>query len=244
LSRETTLFSGLFYIIFISLLPENNDLSPVLIANTFILIALNQLFKTYKVTDATALIFNIGFLIGLATLIYPPYWIFIFFGIISMVLMRNFKLVELLQYIIGFVLPFFFLNTYHFWYDVNVFDHSKWNFYLIKIPSYTLNLSIIFGIGLIVLSIFVSLFFHGSILSKKSIHAQKNIDVVYWLLFFCILTAFINVPNDIHHLLCPALFLSLLLGIFVSDSKKKLLFELVHIIIFIFIIITQFGFIP
>jgi len=39
LSREITLFSGLFYVLFVSLLPDNMVLSNALIANTFIIIA-------------------------------------------------------------------------------------------------------------------------------------------------------------------------------------------------------------
>ena len=69
-SREVTMFPGLFYILLMSTLPSFLHLSPVLMGNTFLILAISSLFNAYNKSSVADSIFNIGFWIGVASLFY------------------------------------------------------------------------------------------------------------------------------------------------------------------------------
>jgi hypothetical protein len=118
IARETTMFSGVFYTLFVSLVVDNNALLPVLVANTFMLLALKNILNTLKNNQATSYIFTSGFMIGVASLFYSPYFTFIVFGVISLLQLRSFKILEKLQFFIGIFIPYYFLFAYRYWNDI------------------------------------------------------------------------------------------------------------------------------
>ena len=62
LSLRPNLFPGAFYVLLVSLSSEHLFLNPVLFANVFFLIAIVNLFKTYRVARVSGAIFNCAFL--------------------------------------------------------------------------------------------------------------------------------------------------------------------------------------
>ena len=71
LSNVITLLPGLFYGLLVSMLPEYSMLSPYLFANTFVLLALGEIFSLYKKPKAADLLFNVGFLRPVLLFLYP-----------------------------------------------------------------------------------------------------------------------------------------------------------------------------
>lgn len=242
ISKEITLFAGLLYILFISIISENNLLSPILIANTFIIIALANLLNTYKLPNATVYIFNTGFFIGVASAIYTPYFTYIFFGIISLLLLRSFRILEKLQFFIGLSLPYFLLFTYKYWNDIKFADLDFVKEIFFRFPILSGDNLVIFYVSVVFLFLCVgfAIFNYPSFTSKKSIQSQKKIDIVYWFMFFTLVAFLIFKTNGSLHLISLVLPLSLLIGIYLSDSKRIIFNELVHIFIVALIFITQF----
>ena len=242
ISKEITLFAGLLYIVFISIIAENNMLSPILIANTFIIIALANLLNTYKLPNATVHIFNTGFFIGVASAIYTPYFVFILFGIIALLLLRSFKLLEKLQFFIGISLPYFFLFTYKYWNDIKFADLDFVKEIFFRFPAFKGDSLVIFYISVAFLLICVgfAIFNYPSFTSKKSIQSQKKIDIIYWFMLFTLVGFLIFKTSGSFHIIALVLPLSLLIAIYVSDSKRIIFNELVHIFIVALIFITQF----
>lgn len=242
LSKEITLFAGLLYIIFISLIVENTILSPVLIANTFIILAVLNVFKTYKLPVATAFIFNTGLLLALASLFYSPYFTFIVFGIIALLILRSFKLLEKTQFFIGFVIPYFLLFTYRYWNGIPFVDLNFIKDIFFHWPDFNTDLKFLFYFSVFVLiaAVFISLLNYRNLTGKKSIQAQKKIDVVYFLMLFCLISFLIFISEGVFQLMTLAFPLSLLVGALISDSKNKLFNEILHIIVISLIFINQF----
>ena len=58
MGRELTYFTALCYILLASAIPEFLYLSPALMGNTFLIIALAEMFKWYRKFEASASIFN------------------------------------------------------------------------------------------------------------------------------------------------------------------------------------------
>ena len=241
LSHESTLFSGALYVIYVTLFVTNSALTPALIANTFIILAVESLLQTYKATDDVAHVFNTAFFLSLAALIYPPYIFGFIFGYMSLAFLYTMRFRAILQYLIGYLVPPFLLFT------VSLFAEGLKPFselylhYLVTLPKFNpLGLNDIiplaaFGITLIFVILSLS-----SITLKKTIQAQKKIEVFYLLLVFLGL-GFFSVNSESFELqIGLAIPVSVLVGIFISDSKSKLTHELYHILLVAIIFITYF----
>ncbi len=242
LSREITLLPGLIYVVFVTVVMDFTVLSPALLVNTFIIFALTNLFKTYKLPNAAAFIFNAGFYIGVASLFYTPYVFMVFFGVIILLLLRSFKLLEKLQYFSGFFIPYIFLFTYRYMSDISLMDMSVLKEVFFRLPLFESNFLIVnyFSIGFILLSVLVCIFNYGTLTGKKIIQVQKKVAVLYWILLYSLISFLIFSTDGSMHLLTLAIPLSILTGILISDSKSKISHELLHFMILGLILLTQF----
>ncbi|MEL6987061.1 MAG: DUF6427 family protein, partial [Bacteroidota bacterium] len=115
LSNGIHLFSGLFYILFMSFIPETYYLSPVLLGNTFVILSITELFYAYKKQEASGKIYNAGLWLGIAVLFYAPNLFLLAFGIIGISVLRVFKFKEMFQFFIGFLNVVILLGVYSFW---------------------------------------------------------------------------------------------------------------------------------
>lgn len=242
LSREITLFSGLFYVLFVSLLPDNMMLSNTLIANTFIIIAFKNLLETYKNTQATAQIFNSGFMIGMASLFYSPYFVYLIFGIVSLWMLRSFKLIEKLQFFIGLGIPYYLLFVYRYWNDIPFIELDFIKNMFFRWPALGTDRLVIFyiSIGVMLAAVLWSFINYSTFTAKKSIQTQKKIDIIYILLIFSFISFAIFSTEQVIHFLTLALPLSLLTGMAASDSKSKIFYEILHLFLLGLIFIGQF----
>lgn len=114
---------GLFYLLFMNISFDCCTLSPVLMATTFILLAFGTLVKQMSRLEATDEVFEVGFFIGIATLLYPPTGIFILWATASLLFFSGANLRQHSLSIFGFLFPllltalFFYLNgTYEAFY--------------------------------------------------------------------------------------------------------------------------------
>lgn len=235
LSNEVNLFPGVFYVLVCCLLPDFLYLSPVLIGNTFILIALVELFSTYKSPSCADRIFNVGFWTGVASLFYVP---FIFYFILinaGLNILRAFNLKERLMVIIGLLVPFFLVGLYFFAIDrldffwENQFgsnisflsvegDIGGWNGYVKALLFLALILFVVVN--------------NSSYLTKRNIQAQKKISILYWVMISGLLGAAFQKNLALEHfiLLAPAL------GVFLAftfTELKRQWAESIHFLIFL-----------
>ncbi|MBK7410278.1 MAG: hypothetical protein IPJ40_20805 [Saprospirales bacterium] len=70
INNESNLLPGVFYCLFASMVPEFMYPSPVLMGNTFLLLALLELMGVYKIPIASGRLYNVGFWISVASLFY------------------------------------------------------------------------------------------------------------------------------------------------------------------------------
>ncbi len=242
IARETTMFSGVFYTLFVSLVVDNNALLPVLVANTFMLLALKNILDTLKNNQATSYIFTSGFMIGVASLFYSPYFTFIVFGVISLLQLRSFKILEKLQFFIGIFIPYYFLFAYRYWNDIPFVELNFIKNIFFRWPALNVNSLLILYVSAIVLiiSVVFSIVNYGNITSKKAVQTQKKIDIIYWFMLFCLLSFLIFSTENTSHLITLAIPLAILTSIAASESKNRIFYELLHIFLIALIFIGQF----
>ena len=231
LHRLPTALAGMVYVLLTSCIKEFQILSPALIGMTFILLAIFNVFKTYKLIQANPNIFNATFCCALATIVYPPYFIMIIAIFIGFLMMRNFSFKERLQFIIGFGVLFWILGAILFYFDI-----LEWSFLKNIQPPGIFDLSslgdqnlwINFGVaGLLILVVIINYY---NYMKKKVIDIRKKIDFFYWILL-CSFISLLLYPNIQHQ---HYLFLSASLAIFLSMTllimKNRALAELLHFV--------------
>ena len=241
MASELSLFPGVFYVLLTSCIPDFLYLSPILIANTFLLLAFYELFDTYRKHSTAAKIFNVGFFLGLASLTYFSYVLFLLLAILGLNILRAFRWKEIIILIIGFVVPYFLGGTI-------AFLTENWDYFwqIQFVPSFQfLNFTGVAGWELYVkLSFFAILLFmvilsYGTYTLKKNIRIQKYISIFYWSILIGGLSLLIQHPISLVHLLVivppVAVFMSFS---FLKFSKSTA--EALHLVLLIAILLLQY----
>ncbi|UBM60178.1 hypothetical protein LAG90_05920 [Marinilongibacter aquaticus] len=103
---EKTFLPALLYILVMSLSFDTCKLSPALMGNTFLLFALNSIFKQIDRGEQTSqYVFEVGIFIGIGTLFVYSYPVFLFWALLSLILFTPFKANQLFLILLGFFMP-------------------------------------------------------------------------------------------------------------------------------------------
>jgi hypothetical protein len=242
LSRESSLMAGLTYAVMSSLLYQNVGLSAILVANTFIILALDELLSLYKSNSTVVQLFNLGFFTGCAACCYIPYSSYFLFAIVGVLIIRSFKILDLAQLLIGFFIPYFLIFTYKYYFDLPFGDLNYVQDVFFRIPLFNISYPLItyVSIGLIMFFTILSVLFYRKITYKKAVQVKKKFDVVYWLLLFAGLSMLTFQSQMFEHLLAVSIPISLGIGALVSDSPNRLYAEIIHLLLLTIIVVGQY----
>lgn len=107
---------SLIYATLMSSVPGIQFVTPLLIANTFIIVGLYFIYKIKRQEDAKKAVFMNSIMLGIASCFYPPYILFFIIPIAALIIIRPFQLKEYLLVLLGFLLPwiYFFAFGYLF----------------------------------------------------------------------------------------------------------------------------------
>lgn len=243
LSGDRTLYAGVFYVLFSSISVAFLGLSPALMGNTFLLLALSNFFDIYKNKEPAGRHFNAGFWLGIAALFYGSLFLFFFFGILAINLMRAFNIKEMLQMISGYLVPFILLFTYY--YAIGDVNASYWayldgSFGIINIRE-TPNLDYI-TLVILALSILTAIFRYTVFVDKQGMKNRKNITLLFLFIIFAAGSAFIQAGLGMDHLIVLAIPLSILLSIIFSKITKTVWAETWHLLLFLLVPFSHYLF--
>ena len=236
------LFGGIFFILFCGLHASSLSLTASLLACFFFVIDLEQIMSIYNQKTSPLRLFNFGFFVGMATLFYVPYYVYLFLGIIGITILKGFSLKEFFQIIVGFLTVFFLFCTAAFVGDfLDIFYsqqiQSYFSPYLFSM-SYGKNGLIVMGIlSLVFLASFISL---NLFQVKKTILIQKYFDLIFWTVFVSFLSLLFLRITEINHIHLFILPLSILMGLMISKIKNQLMAETIHLTLIIFALFLQF----
>ncbi len=191
MTMRQTFLPGLSFLLITSLLPEWNFLSGPLIASTLVLWALARLFKLYNHPAANSIIYNIGLLLGLASFFYFPSFLFSASMLIGLLILRPFRLNEILLLLLGVTTPFYFYAVYLFLADRLVWEQLVTGLH-IHTPALGNSLWIVGSTILIIIPFLIGAYYIQSNLRKMLIQARKNWSIVLIFLLFAIMFGFVN----------------------------------------------------
>jgi hypothetical protein len=242
LGSEINLFPGLFYVWVCCAIPDFLYLSPVLIGNTFFLIALYQIFDTYKNPACADKIFNAGLWLGVASLFYYPFVFLLIVLLAALSILRAFNLQELLMIMVGMFLPYFFTGLYYFWFDsFSYFWENQigrnFGFFEFNLIPFTWDTWVKFALFVVVMAYVLAN--SNLYLAKKNIQVQKKINILYWVL----IAAGLSVPFQVHitfeHLMMLAPALGVFLGLSFTSFKHQWA-EALHFLMVVLVLALQF----
>ncbi|MFT4664305.1 MAG: hypothetical protein ACI8YQ_001694 [Polaribacter sp.] len=241
MARSVSLYPGVFYILLASSFPDFLHLSPLLMANTFLLFAIYDLFDTYKKYSAAGELYNIGLWLGIGALFYYSTFVFLIAAVVGFTIVRSFKLKELMMVLLGLISPFWLLVVWYaftgqysslFW-DQAIFD----NMGIVELQG---DYSIINYVQLAVFGalLVVCLLNYNEYSHKISIRAHKNLDILYWFVISTALSLLVQHGIELDHLLILVVPCSILFSMTMLYLDHRLA-EALHFLMVVAILLFQ-----
>ncbi len=240
LNQKSTYLIGMSYLLITSLIPEWQQLSSTLIANTFLIWILTKLCLLHNNQHPKTLIINIGLMIGVASFFYFPALGFIILAIISLIIARPFILPEWLLLFVGVLTPYYFFASWVFLTD----RINNYQLPAIKVIRYLkLNDSTYyFAFGILILGILSGIFFVRKNLLRQLVQTRKSWSIIFVYLIIALIIPFINNGLKLDYWILLAVPASIILSAsFLYPEKKWFPLTLHWCFIAVIIAISYFG---
>ncbi len=233
ITRESTLFPGLFFILMTSIIPELGMLSPPLLGILPFLISLEYLLLLYKNSEYSGKVFNMGFWLSTASLFYFPYIYFSIFILIGISILKYVRIADIFRLLIGLLTPYILTFYYFFWIGDtgNMFDSLIGNYFgIINFPV-PFNIQFAIKLALISILLIIVVLNYGQYIKKKNVQAINKIDVLYWGAGMAGITVFIVTPLTIYHLIVLLPFLGAMMAMMFINISNKIVAEFLHVVL-------------
>ena len=191
LIAKQTYLPAMAYLLVTSLLPEWNYLSSPMLANSFIIWMFIYLFSLYNAAKARAQVYNIGLIAGISSYIFFPSTSFVICVLLGLMILKPFKLNEIILFLIGWMTPYYFHGIYLFLVNQLSFD----NFFphiSLKIPDIKSSIWIAVSTLLLTLPFFIGGYYVQTHLRKMLIQVRKNWSILLLYLMLAFFVPFIN----------------------------------------------------
>ena len=185
------------YILITSLFIEWNHFSAPLLINAFLIWIFYRIMILYNVATAGNVIFNIGLLLGIVTMLYYPAIVFIVLIVFTLFIMRPFRIQEWVIAFLGVTTPYYFLALILYFSGQWSWDHiiPTISFNLPKMPT---SVFTTISIVLLVIPFVVGGFFVQNNLNKMLIQVRKGWSLL--LIFLMISLAVIIIDGDTNYI--------------------------------------------
>jgi hypothetical protein len=188
---------GMSYLIITSLLPEWSYLSAPLITATFVIWMFIMLFRLYNTPNAKAQVYNIGLLTGITSYIYFPSVCFILCILLGLMILKAFKLNEIVLFLLGCLTPYYFYAVYLYLTDAlnlkNFVPHLS-----VTVPAVKSSIWLAISTLLLAIPFLMGGFYIQMHLRKMLIQVRKNWSIILLYLLLAFFVPFINSNQSFH----------------------------------------------
>jgi hypothetical protein len=237
---KQTFLPGLLYVTAGSLLSPFLVLSPTLICNFLILIMIERFLSIYKKQQVSSVMYDLGMLVALGTLIYFPFIAMLPLMWISLIIFRPFYWREWVAVIVGFITIFFFLAVYYFWND------SLNQFYQIWLPlgsKFPTNFNINLSDSLVLIPVVIILvlgFFHlQKNFFRSVVHLRKSFQLLFFMFILALASFYLKSSIVIYHFLLCVPSAAALMAYYFLHAGRRWVYESLYFILFGSIIYFQ-----
>lgn len=239
---KDTFLPGLFFVLLNSFYPQQAELTPQLISNTFVILLFQRLCFLYESPKPLLLVFDAGMYLGLGILFNYDLSVFLPFILISVVIFTSFNIRYLIISLLGILVPLYF-TAIIFYLNDNLNElifYVKQSFekQLLK----TFNTAFTQFIPWIILFpiVFISGFELQQHFFRNKVKTRRIIQSVGLMMLFGILSLFIENTNFIYAISYLSVPMSIILAYFFISEKKFLLKELIVIALIVLSFYYQF----
>lgn len=243
LQKTTNLLVGLFYLIYIVFMPQPLLLNASLIANFFIIGAIDQVLESYKKHKAFGNILNAGFYIGIASLLNPVLLIIFLWSYIGILQLRSFKTRERILLLVAVLIPYYLLGSWMFFQgNLNeFFNRSLIEPFALK-NFFALSKKEIISLMMIFTAAIVLLFNYRIYMIKRSMVVQRKISSLFFFFLCAIVLVIFSGFSTIDLVVLLAIPMSILSAILSQNSNPKWA-ELITVFLVLNILCLRFEFI-
>jgi len=224
--------TALMYMTLVSLFLPFLVLSPTLICNFITIWMLTKLFNIYKQVDVKGLMFDLGMIVGIGSLIYFPFIVMFFLLWVSLIIFRPFIWREWITPLLGLTIVYALLAVIYYW--VDRFD----DFITIFSPftnEFSATLQVDIYDYLVTIPIIIALIFFLFILKdqyfKSIVHIRKSFQLLFFMLLLIGISFYLNDHITINHFLLCAPPLSIYLAYYFNYAKTKWVYETLYLLI-------------
>lgn len=237
---KPTFLPALLYITTGSLLSPFLLLSPTLICNFLILWMIDKFLSVYKRDEVRSVMFDLGMIVALGTLIYFPFISMLPLLWISLIIFRPFNWREWVAVISGYITIFFFLAVFYYWND------SLDKFYQIWLPlatKFPTNLRINLYDSLVLIPVFIILILGFFQLQKNFfrsvVQLRKSFQLLFFMFIIGLLSFYLKQNLVLYHFLLCAPPASALMAYYFLHAGTRWLYESLYLVLISCIIYFQ-----
>jgi hypothetical protein len=232
LLTEKNYISGLIFIFLVHTSFDLIKLSPPLMSNLFILMALNSVFKQIEKREGVGdEVFEAGLFIGIATLFYLPASIFIFWVLFGLIFYTGVNVRQVFMVALAFILPLLFTYLYFYFNDNADAYVNLWLFNLSNKFSFGFSnlrdIFLAFGIPSVLGVFGIIRLFRNPRYNTFQNRAHQLLVIFIPFTFVCFLFSGEFIPISLYFLLIPIIFF--ISGFFIH-SKSLILTEFTFLI--------------
>lgn len=238
-SRQNYL-PGMAYFLITSLMPQWSQLSAPLLATTLVIWIFIQLFRLYNLSNARAQVYNIGLVAGLASYIYFPTAAFLPCILLGLMILKPFRLNEIVLFLLGCLTPYYFYGIYLF-----LTDRLSWATFLprvqLAIPLIKSSITLAVSTLLLAIPFLLGGYYIQVHLRKMLIQVRKNWSILLFYLLLAFFVPFINSNHTLHAWVLIAAPFALFHSSAYFYMPSKLMAQVLFLLAVGFILYTQYG---
>ncbi len=242
LMERNQLLTAAVYILIMSSSPILTNPIGILFTSLILIIQLNIVLNIYGKKEPYREVFDAGFIIGIASLLYFPIFFFIIFLWACLVLYQLFTWREWLISIIGISIPHLFAGTYFYWTGNFENGFSTFTDFFTKIQPLVFTGSIyLYTIwGFMVILAFVSFGQISKGLTESTISIRKKTRTLLIFLIICLASAIFSGDTLMTYLVIATIPVSAFIALYLSRTKKHFIPEIIILLLFLSILLGKY----
>lgn len=233
--------AALMYMTLASLMLPFLVLSPVLICNFLSLWMLDKLLSIYRRTEIKPLMFDLGMIVALGSLIYFPFIVMLLLLWVSLMIFRPFNWREWIAGPIGFASVYFLLGVSYLWTDRLDSFYEIWIPLTYPFPT-SINIDIYDYLVLLPLVAILILFFFTlrQNLLKSVVHIRKSFQLLFCMFLLAMASFYLNAKWPVSHFLLAVPPIAIYMTYYFNYASKRWLYESMYAILVLTILYFQF----
>ena len=240
MTSKQSFLPAMSYLLITSMLPEWNYLSAPLMSSLLIMWAFIKLFNLYNAGAANGTIFNIGLILGISSFIYFPSLVFVLCLFLGLMILRPFRINELVLLLFGILTPYYFYAVYLFLNDrlslTNIFPTIT-----IEIPVLRSTIWLAVAVVLLGVPFLMGGYYIQTHLNKMLIQARKNWSILLLFLLLSLFVPFVNNSVSLHNWVLTAAPFAAFHSCAYLYPQKRIIPALLFFLTVAFILFQQYG---